>query len=312
LEIQANFSGNSSRLGEEKNMEGLEKFTDYTPEEQEELIAQSLETNEGRSALAQAMVEPIRRSLEYQAVGRKLLLVDELPQGALARYERDVAMNAAVVGRRGAVPDQLIEGEEILVPLFEIATNPQVRLSEIKARRFYIVDRAQIKAKEAIQKDEDTCIFSALLTAVDNFNQQIVINGAGALAPESLNAAFRFIENHDLVVTKIVMHPSVYADVRMFGKDMYDEATTREILTSGLFGHLWTADIHVSSRMDRNNVLCVASPDTVGAFPVRQDITVLPADDPKKLRLGWVIYEEVGVVVINSYAISAVDMLATT
>jgi hypothetical protein len=42
----------------------------------------------------------------------------------------------------------------------------------------------------------------------------------------------------------------------------------------------------------------------IGAFPVRQDITVLPADDPKKLRLGWTIYEEVGIVVINDYALS--------
>ena len=99
------------------------------------------------------MVEPIRRSLEFQAVGRKLLMVDELPQGALARYERDVASVAHVISKRGSVPDQIVEGEEILVPTFEIAANPQVRLSEIKARRFYIVDRAQIKAKEAIQKE---------------------------------------------------------------------------------------------------------------------------------------------------------------
>ncbi len=81
--------------------------------------------------------------------------LDELPQGALARYERDVASIAHVVSRRGAVPDQIQQGEEILVPTFEIAANPTVRLSEIKARRFYIVDRAQIKAKEAIQKEED-------------------------------------------------------------------------------------------------------------------------------------------------------------
>ena len=66
----------------------------------------------------------------------------ELPQGALARYERDVAAIAWVVSRRGAVPDQIQEGEEVLVPTFEIAANPTVRLSEIKARRFYIVDRA--------------------------------------------------------------------------------------------------------------------------------------------------------------------------
>lgn len=282
-----------------------------TNEQKEAIIAQALNTDEGRVALAQAMVEPIRRSLEYQAVGRKLLLVDELPQGALARYERDVSAIAHIISRRGAVPDQIQEGEEILVPTFEIAANPQVRLSEIKARRFYIVDRAQIKAKEAIQKEEDANIFNALLAAVTTRGDQIVTN-VGSLSPASLNTAFRFIEQHDLVATKIVVHANQYAAIRVFGKDFYDEATTREILTSGLFGHLWTADIHVSSKMDPDAVLVVASPDTVGAFPVRQDITVLPADDPKKLRLGWVIYEEVGIVIINDYAISLIEVSSTT
>jgi len=282
-----------------------------TNEQKEAIIAQALNTEEGRVALAQAMVEPIRRSLEYQAVGRKCLLVDELPQGALARYERDVSSIAHVVARRGAVPDQIQEGEEILVPTFEIAANPQVRLSEIKARRFYIVDRAQIKAKEAIQKEEDTNIFNALLAAVANRGTQIVFQ-PGALAPASLNTAFRMIEQHDLVATKIIVHANRYADIRVFGFNFFDQATQREILTSGLFGHLWTADIHVSSRMDPYNVLVVASPDTVGAFPIRQDITVLPADDPKKLRLGWVIYEEVGIVIVNDYAISTVEIMTGT
>lgn len=279
--------------------------------EREAIVAQALNTAEGRVALAQAMVEPIRRSLEYQAVGRKLLLVDELPQGALARYERDVMSIAHIVSRRGAVPDQIQEGEEILVPTFEIAANPQVRLSEIKARRFYIVDRAQIKAKEAIQKEEDAHILSALLTAADTRGTQIVTN-IGTLSPASLNSAFKFIEQHDLVATKIVCHANQYASIRTFGKDFFDEATTREILTSGLFGHLWTADVHVTSKMDPDSVLVVASPDTVGAMPIRQDITVLPADDPKKLRLGWVIYEEIGIVVVNDYAVSKIEITSGT
>jgi hypothetical protein len=278
-----------------------------TDSEKEAIIAQALETDEGRVALAQSMVEPIRRSLEYQAVGRKLLMVDELPQGALARYERDVAAVAHIVARRGAVPDMITEGEEILVPTFEIAAYPTIRLSEIKARRFYIVDRAQIKAKEAIQKEEDTNIFNALHAAVDARGQEVTAPGSG-LDGASLNEAFRMIEQHDLVATKIVMHANQYAAVRTFGKEFFDEATTREILTTGLYGHLWTADIHVSSRMDPNKVLIVASPDTVGAFPIRQDITVLPADDPKKLRLGWVIYEEVGIVIVNDYAVSRVNV----
>ena len=274
--------------------------------EREALIAQALETDEGRVALAQAMVEPIRRALEYQAVGRKLLMVDELPQGALPRYERDVRSVAHVISRRGGVPDEIQEGEEVLVPLFEIAVNPQIRLSEIKARRFYIVDRAQIKAKEAIQKEEDTNIFTALLASV-NTAHTVVATG-GALTLTALNQAFATVEAHDLTVAKIVMHAQRYADVRNFGKTVYDEATQREVLTSGLFGHLWTADIHVSSRMPTNTVLVLAPADYVGAFPVRQDITVLPADDPKKLRLGWVVYEEIGIVVINDYAVARVNV----
>ena len=276
--------------------------------EREALIAQALDTPEGRVALAQAMVEPIRRALEYQAVGRKLLMVDELPQGAYARYEKDVRAVAWVISRRGAVPDMITEGEEILVPTFEIATNPTIRLSEVKARRFYIVDRAQIKAKEAIQKEGDTNIFNAIEASVPAAN--VVVSTGGALSLNALNQAFATIEQHDLTVAKIVCHALRYADIRNFGKTVYDEATQKEVLTTGLFGHLFTADIHVSSRCPVANVYLLAPAEYVGAFPVRQDITVLPADDPKKLRIGWIVYEEIGIVIINDYATAKVVVTA--
>ena len=38
----------------------------------------------------------------------------------------------------------------------------------------------------------------------------------------------------------------------------------------------------------------------VGAFPIRQDIEVLPADEPKKLKLGWVVNEIVGMTSSNT------------
>ena len=69
-------------------------------EQREALIAAALETDEGRQALAQAMLPPIRRALEYQAIGRKLLMVQELPDGALARYERDVRATARELANR--------------------------------------------------------------------------------------------------------------------------------------------------------------------------------------------------------------------
>ena len=64
----------------------------------------------------------------------------------------------------------------------------------------------------------------------------------------------------------------------------------------------------VSTPADDNIVLVSASPDTVGAFPIRQDITVLPPDDPKEAKLGWVIYEEVGLVIVNDYAVTKIDV----
>lgn len=139
--------------------------------EKESIIAGALETDEGRIALAQAMVEPIRRSLDYQGVGRRLLMVDELPQGALPRYERDVASIAHIVARQGINPDQIIEGEEILVPTFEVASNPTVRLSDIRARRFNIVDRVTENAIRDIQNEEDRNIFAALYAAQANLDE---------------------------------------------------------------------------------------------------------------------------------------------
>jgi len=79
-----------------------------------------------------------------------------------------------------------------------------------------------------------------------------------------------------------------------------------------LFGHIWTADIHVSSRMPTTTVFVLAPPEYVGAMPIRQDITVIPADEPRVLRLGWVVYEEIGFVVINPYSCAKVTVSASS
>lgn len=76
--------------------------------------------------------------------------------------------------------------------------------------------------------------------------------------------------------------------------------------------HLWTSDIHVSHRVTPGSVYILAPAEYVGAIPVRQDITVLPADNPKELRLGWVIYEELGIVVINDYALAKIAISSTS
>jgi hypothetical protein len=43
-------------------------------------------------------------------------------------------------------------------------------------------------------------------------------------------------------------------------------------------------------------------------MPVRQEITVIPADKPSRLRLGWVIYEDVGFAIVNGKGISKISV----
>lgn len=272
-------------------------------EQNEEFLAAAMDTPEGRVALAQAMVEPIKTSLMYQGVGRKLLMVDELPQGALPRYERDIAVKSYVMSKRGSVPTSIVEAEELMVPVLEIACNPTVKLNEIRARRFYIVDRAQVRAKDSLQRQEDAEVFRVINAAVPSAHN---ITVTGSLQPENINLALSLIEEHELIGAKIVVHPQRYKDIRTWGKEFYDEATTRDILMTGLFGHLYSADIHVSTIVPKNAVYVLAPAAFVGAMPVRQDITVLPSDDPRRLRLGWVIFEELGFAVINDYSCSRI------
>ena len=275
-------------------------------EQKEFLIAKALENEEGRQALAQAMANPIRTSLDYQGIARKLLMVDPLPQGALPVYDKDVDARAFVISKRGSAPDQIIEGDRLQVPTFEIVSYPQVRFSQIKERRFNIIDRAQVRAKSDIMAVEDETVFALLDAASQAVNP--VTTATGGLTRTALKNAFKEVEKHDLIVTKIVMNAQSFADIRAWDRDDFDPITQYEVLQTGLFGHLWTADILISKKVPLNTVYVLADPEYVGVMPIRQDIQVIPADAPEKLRVGWVIYEEIGAAVANSMAVAKIEI----
>ena len=276
--------------------------------QKEYLIAKALETDEGRAALASAMANPIRQSLDYQGIARKLLVVDPLPQGALPVYDKDVDAKAFVIPKRGSAPDQIIEGDRIQVPTFEIVSYPQVRFSQVKERRFNVIDRAQQRAKSDIMATEDEVVFDLIDAVATDAGKEVVYDTK--LTREALTKAFREIEKNDLVVTKIVMNATAFADIRSWGRDDFDPVTQHEVLQTGLFGHIWTADILISKKCPMDSVYVLADPEFVGVMPIRQDIQVIPADKPENLRLGWVVYEEIGAAVVNSMAVSKISLKA--
>lgn len=136
----------------------------------EGIVAAAMSTDEGRKALAQAMVEPIRGPLEYASVGRKLLQVDDLPQGALTMHEKA----DLVVARRGAVPTQIQKGEEIFTPYTSehklCLTCGSTDTPDCCGFYNQTVERKQQKGDELVDKS----ILAALLAAAEKVeNDQI-------------------------------------------------------------------------------------------------------------------------------------------
>lgn len=288
---------------------GLAQQPSFSDHQRDELIKRAMMSQEGKIALGQAMANPIRRNLDYQGVGRRVLVVDPLPQGALPVYDRDIDVQAVVVSSNGSAPESRVFGDRVTVPEVEIVSNPTVRIAEVRRRRFNVIDRAQQKARQEIQAQEDANIFAALDFASDatlggeNTAQDIADAG---LLKRDLSEIKVQIDRWDLVTTKFMMNIIEFNDILNWatgggsvGGGEVDPVTMREILQTGLYAHLWGADIIVSKIVPVGTVFGAADPEFVGVMPIRQDIEVLPADEPKQLKLGWVVSEIIGIGIVN-------------
>lgn len=295
----------------------------FNDEQRDELIKRALTSEDGKIALGQAMANPIRRNLDYMGIGRKVFVVDPLPQGALPVYDRDIDVAATVISSNGAAPESRVFGDRVTVPEFEIVSNPTVRIAEVKRRRFNVIDRAQQKARQEIQAQEDANIFATLDYASDTSkggeNTYVSDTANGLLASASgghlfkahLIALKQTVDQWDLVTTKFLMNIKQFTDILNWtafsstANGEIDMVTQREILQTGLYGSIWGADILVSKLVPAKEIFAVADPEFVGVMPIRQDIEVLPADEPKQLKLGWVVNEIIGMAVINPRGVAA-------
>ncbi len=277
-------------------------------EKRDELIARAINTQEGKIALAQAMANPIRRNLDYQGMIRRAFVVDVLGQGVLPVYDRDIDVSAVVVSSNGAPPESRIFGDRVTVPDFTIASNPTVRINEVRMRRFNVIDRAVQKARQEIMAQEDANGFAALDAAasVENTVQDIT---DGGLRKADLVEIKTQVDRWDLVTTKFFMNITEFNDILNWASSgtspgEIDPVSQREIQQTGLYAHIWGADILISKIVPPGTVYGCADPEFVGVMPVRQDIEVMPADEPKQLKLGWVVSEVIGLGVLNARGVA--------
>ena len=292
--------------------QGLAGQTSLSDDKRDELISRAIMTQDGKIALAQAMANPIRRNLDYHGIARRALVVDPLPQGAIPTYDRDIDVAAVVISSNGTGPESRVFGDRVVVPEFEIYANPTVRISEVKRRRFNVIDRAVQKARQEIMAQEDANIFAALDAASSVENTLTDIADAGLLKRDLVEIKQQ-IDRWDLVTTKYFMNINEFTDMLKWGSGGgqgvgggdFDPVTMREVLQTGLYAHIWGTDIMVSKIVPPGTIYGASDPEFVGVMPIRQDIEVLPADEPKQLKLGWVVSEIIGIAIVNPRGVAA-------
>jgi len=271
-----------------------------------ELMSRAMFTQEGKISLAQAMANPIRKNLDYHGIFRRALVVDPIGQGVIPSYERDIDVAAVVISAHGSGPESRVFGDRITVPTFTLYSNPTVRFEEVKRRRFNVIDRAVQKARQEIMAQEDANGFASFdaASSIENTVQDIADSG---LMKRDLAEIKKQIDKWDLVTAKYFMNINEFNDILNWGSGggqgvsggEVDMVTQREILQTGLFGRLWGADILVSKIVPPGTVFGCADADFVGVMPIVQDIEVMPADEPKRLLLGWVVTEMIGLAIVN-------------
>ena len=271
----------------------------------QQIISKYIESAAGRQKLAASMVQPLRQRRDYSSVGRKTFLVEDLPDGALPLYDKDPDVAAYVVGEEGESIMSVIKPRRVLIPLFEIACLPEIPLTQVKERRFDLIQRSQDLGKAQIQAAEDERTF-AIMDAV-------ALNGFDSLPGQTnpdipviapitsaiLADAFAEIEKHDLRVARIYMNAKDYADIRKFGQEILDIQSQADLLKTGLQATLWGAQIIISRLVPVGTVYVCTDPEMFGRIPVRTELTVLSADDPRARTIGFSIFENLGIGATN-------------
>lgn len=272
-------------------------------------IGELVKTAAGRHKLAASMTQPLRLRRDYTAIGRKTFLVEQLPDGALPIYDKDPDVTAYVVSEEGETIMAVVKPRRVVFPLFEIASGPQIPLTQIKERRYDLITRAQELARAQIQAAEDERVFAVLdAIAVNGFdslpgqtNPDIPV--VAPISSAVLADAFGRIERHDIRVARIYMNAVDYTDIRKFGRDILDIESQAELLKTGLQAYLWGAQIITSRLVPAGTVYVCGEPEVFGRIPVRTELTVLSNDNPGARTIGFSVFENLGIGAYNPRAL---------
>jgi len=279
------------------------------PVVQDGLIQQCLQSAQGRLRLAASMTEPLQAQLNSNSFARRFLSMEQLPDGALPAYDKDRGVTAYTIAEDGQNIQAISRSNRVFAPLFEIASNPEISLSQMRQRPSESFNRARQQAFQAIRNmEEEMCL--SLLAGMTNSSERNLYTNEQTLSRDVFTEAFSMIERSDLRVNHVLMNENHYSEMLGWGRefiDAQDHYVRRP--DAGVMGGIWDATITTSRAVPAGEIYLLAEPQFVGHMPVRTPITVLSADNPERMTLGWAIFENIGMACLNPTSVVRVNLI---
>jgi hypothetical protein len=264
------------------------------------IIARYVESGAGRRTMAAKMTPSLRRYRDYSAVGRKAFLVEDLEDGALPLYDKDPIVPAYAVAEAGNSIQVLVDSQRVVAPLTILATLPMIPLSHIRERRYDSIKRSIELGVAGVKEKEDVRVFATMNSlAADPDNPHLDINVSAPLMADAISDAIGAIEEHGLRASRIFMNGLDYADIRKFDHDMIDPETMQFLLRTGYIGKIYGAQLIRSRVIAPGTVYVCGEREYFGRMPVRTELTVINADRPDLIMVGYSIFEQVGFLCYN-------------
>lgn len=257
------------------------------------------EDEELRSAFAASMSIPLFQAIAPQTSVRDIFYVDPIPAGALAEYPIDLdnIETAIVMPRLGAVPQNLVVGDSLIVPTFEVANGVEWKLSFVRDGRFNIVEGALAKLARSFVEMEEKAGWDTIRGAINASNT--LTHGETSLSKALFNDMITEMNANGLKPEVIYVSPRRAKDIREWTSTTIDPVTQREIFQAGGLSSIWNVQLRELRSLADNEVYLFDT-SIFGVMPIRQQLTTY--DDPvaiKKLRAGVLAWEEIGFAVID-------------
>jgi hypothetical protein len=324
-----------------------DKILEPTPEMNQLLVkAGSMNREESLSAnteIAKALELPLRKGLFDGDITSGIYETVKLQTGASPEWPLDFIapgteknFSAYTIPNHGRIPEKHVEGDYVMIPMYEIGGSIDMLLKYARDARWDVVNRAMTALRaQFTQKINDDAWQTIIAAGVDRnlyvydadansgqFTKRVV-----SLAKTIMrrNSGGNSASTNRGLLTDIFISPEGLEDIRNWGIDQVDETTRREIFIAadGAINRIFGVNLHDIDELGEGQAYqlfytnqmsgSMASGDVeiaIGLDLSKNDCFVMPVREGLQIfedetlhrqrRMGWYGWQEHGFAALDS------------